>query len=149
MNRICNTCKIEKDLSMFAKYRYNGQLLHKAKCQECNKPSKQKYYQHNNAKIVEHNTEYAKINRNKINERNRLREQNDSGYKLFNLVRSTVKSAIKRNNGNKKYEATLKYLPYTIQELKRHIENLFEPWMTWENRGKYNSKTWNDNNQKT
>jgi hypothetical protein len=41
MNRICNTCKIENDLSMFAKYRYNGELLHKAKCQECNKPSKQ------------------------------------------------------------------------------------------------------------
>lgn len=38
----------------------------------------------------------------------------------------------------------MKYLPYTIQDLKQYLEKQFEPWMNWNNWGKYNSKTWND-----
>jgi hypothetical protein len=33
-------------------------------------------------------------------------------------------------------------LPYTIQELKKHLEDLFEPWMNWDNWGPYNPSTW-------
>lgn len=29
------------------------------------------------------------------------------------------------------------------------MESLFEPWMSWNNYGKYESKTWDDNNMKT
>jgi 5-methylcytosine-specific restriction endonuclease McrA len=29
----------------------------------------------------------------------------------------------------------MKFLPYTIQELKEHLEKQFESWMTWENHG--------------
>ena len=37
------------------------------------------------------------------------------------------------------------YLPYSIEELKSHIENLWEPWINWNNYGgKSNDirKTW-------
>ncbi len=36
-----------------------------------------------------------------------------------------------------------------MQELKRHLEIQFESWMTWQNRGTYNSQIWDDNNPKT
>ena len=40
-------------------------------------------------------------------------------------------------------------LPYSMEELKIHLESLFEPWMTWQNHGKYEKKNWDDNNQDT
>ena len=36
-----------------------------------------------------------------------------------------------------------------MKELKSHIENQFEPWMTWNNQGLYNLHTWNDNDSAT
>lgn len=43
----------------------------------------------------------------------------------------------------------LQYLPYSIQELKEHLEIQFEPWMTWYNHGIYDSKLWDDNDLST
>lgn len=40
-------------------------------------------------------------------------------------------------------------LPYSIDELKNHIENLFEPWMTWDNWGVYDPDIWDDDNSLT
>lgn len=37
-----------------------------------------------------------------------------------------------------------KFLPYTVENLKRHIEWQFESWMTWNNRGRYKVGEWND-----
>lgn len=36
-----------------------------------------------------------------------------------------------------------------MDELIIHLENLFEPWMSWDNYGRYNAKTWNDNDETT
>ena len=43
----------------------------------------------------------------------------------------------------------IKYLPYSIKELKCYLENKFESWMTWNNWGAYNKYTWIDNDQST
>jgi hypothetical protein len=50
-------------------------------------------------------------------------------------------------------------MPSTFQEMKYHIEDLFSApynltrdgkvWMTWENWGKYDPKTWDDNDPST
>jgi hypothetical protein len=48
-----------------------------------------------------------------------------------------------------KCHSSSKYLPYTIQELKEHLEFQFEPWMTCDNQGKYDSQTCDDNDQTT
>ena len=39
---------------------------------------------------------------------------------------------------------TFDHLPYTPEELKIHIESLWEPWMSWDNYGKFdkNRTTW-------
>lgn len=36
-----------------------------------------------------------------------------------------------------------------MEKLKRHLEGQFESWMTWDNHGRYDVKTWNDNDQNT
>lgn len=37
------------------------------------------------------------------------------------------------------------YLPYSVQELRKHLEKQFEPWMNWKNRGYYIKSDWKDN----
>ena len=50
---------------------------------------------------------------------------------------------------NKKPGPVKKLLPYSINELKQHLESQFEPWMNWKNYGPYNAKNWNDNDPST
>ena len=45
--------------------------------------------------------------------------------------------------------SVLNYLPYSINELKEHLEKNFESWMNWSNWGKYNPATWDDNDRST
>lgn len=50
----------------------------------------------------------------------------------------------KRTGSSKHGESCLQHLPYLVEELKSHIESLWESWMTWDNYGSYdyNRKTW-------
>lgn len=64
--------------------------------------------------------------------------------KLQHNVSNSVRDAIRERNGNKSGK-TFQNLPYTVQELKEHLERQFKPWMNWNNYGgKNNSKemTW-------
>jgi hypothetical protein len=149
VTKVCKKCKEEKEISMFAKYRYNGKLLHKATCRDCYKPNRQKYYKNNSSSIIFKNSTYKKQNRDAVNKRDRERRKNDIEFKLYEVVRSVVKVSIKRNQGNKNNLSTIKYLSYTIQELREHLEKQFETWMTWNNWGRYNSETWDDNDSST
>lgn len=60
-------------------------------------------------------------------------------------IHSTISGSLLYNINSYIYD----YLPYTIQELKQHLEAQFEPWMTWLNCGVYNKKIWNDQDQIT
>jgi hypothetical protein len=147
VTKICKRCGKEKELSMFAKYRNRkGVLLRKTTCRECHKPSQRKHYINHAAEIITKNSEYKKQNRAQVNERNKERRKNDPIFKMREAVRGAIKMTLKRlKNG----VSINKYLPYSIQELKEYLENQFESWMTWENHGKYNTKTWNNNDPTT
>ena len=67
--------------------------------------------------------------------------RNDPTFRLKLNISNSVRNVLKKSKNGK---STFKYLPYTIQELKQHLEKQFEPWMTWENWGVYNAKTWDD-----
>lgn len=56
---------------------------------------------------------------------------------------------LKKQSSSKNMNSIIQHLPYSLQELKQHIENLFEPWMTWSNHGKYNAKSWDDKDYTT
>jgi hypothetical protein len=49
---------------------------------------------------------------------------------IGNRVRETF-----NGRGNRKNGGTFKHLPYTPEELKLHLESLWESWMNWDNYG--------------
>lgn len=55
----------------------------------------------------------------------------DISYKL----RQIISVAINRSLKTKKDGDIHSYLDYSIEDLRKHLEGLFEDWMTWENMG--------------
>tara|TARA_R110000824_G_C15182732_1_gene673939 strand:+ start:563 stop:1159 length:597 start_codon:yes stop_codon:yes gene_type:complete len=62
------------------------------------------------------------------------RSKEDPFYVLKLRMGSWILREIKNNNGTKE-GSVWEYLPYTPQQLKEHIENQFEDWMSWESHG--------------
>lgn len=74
-------------------------------------------------------------NRDKINKQ-RLKKRNDTPHlKIRHNVSSLILQRLKRCLSSKGGKSTFSFLPYTIDELKTHLEKQFEPWMSWENYG--------------
>ena len=69
----------------------------------------------------------------------------DPVKKLKHIVGGAVRKALADRNSSKQGGRTFDHLPYTVEELKEHLESQFESWMTWENYGGTNNnpdKTW-------
>lgn len=131
------------------------------------------YYIENKEKIEIYRKQYYKNNSAKIIEKQNIRDKNHKEEKtiynkqyrathkikktkpktLETKLRQNISNAIyqnlKHNGSTKAGKSILKFLPYTIKELKNYIESIFEPWMNWNNRGSYNPKTWSDNDSST
>lgn len=90
-----------------------------------------------NAKIYyENNKEY--LNKKKA-ERYRERIKNDPLFKLKKNISALIRSKIK-NKGYTKSSRTHEILGCSFEEFKQYLESKFEPWMTWDNYGKYNGQ---------
>lgn len=57
-------------------------------------------------------------------------------YRIWHTLRARLKSAL-RHKGIRKCASTLQLLRCTPAEACKHIESLFQPGMTWENRGEW------------
>lgn len=78
----------------------------------------------------------------------KLKVQANVSLRLHNNMRRRVIHHLS-NNKLRKTSHTFDLVGYSRDKLKSYIESLFEPWMTWENWGKYDSKTWDNNNSST
>lgn len=121
----------EKNALKIAEYRENTR-------------DKQKLYRIENAEIIKQNKKiYRQNNKDKINELNkkyvRNRRQNDINFRILTNIKSLISSSIKRK-GYLKNNKTEQILNCSFEEFKLHIESKWEPWMTWENYGKYNGE---------
>jgi len=135
------------------KYRkYKQTEEYKQKSKEYKQKTKQhiqkwgkEYFINNKEKIMK----YRQDNKEKIlktnSKRRAERVSTDPSFKLRILISAYLRSTFKKKNG----ESMLKHLPYTLDELKKHLESQFEPWMSWNNHGRYSPKTWNDNDSLT
>lgn len=97
---------------------------------------KQKEYRYKNKEFI--------YKRN--NEYNRNKSKTDPTFKIRRNVSRLINIML---NGEKGGKSILKYLPYTMIQLKQHIESQFEPWMTWQNWGQYKIDSWNDQDPAT
>ena len=68
----------------------------------------------------------------RVNEMQRQRRKNDVRFKLTVWARDQIHRCL---NGATKDKHSLDILGYTAQELKLHLESLWEPGMSWENYG--------------
>jgi len=108
------------------------------------------YREQNREKINERQKAYCKQNREKINERQKAyRKQNrdkmriyernkrktDLNFKLSGNLRTRVRQVLK---GKCKSKNTLKLLGCSVDFLKKHLENQFQPGMSWNNYGNPN-----------
>lgn len=100
---------------------------------EINKESKKVY----NKLYREANKE--RINRSRIKynrEHRKIRYHTDHNYRLITNLRSTVRRVLKENKIGKR---TKDFIDYNMQELKNHLESLWQEGMSWEN---YNYYGW-------
>lgn len=158
--KICSKCGTEKEDNYFAKHRLQCKDCFKKIKAECNKKydlnnkekisiRRNRYKTNNKERIALSNHNYYINNKNKcLKSHNRTHNKTYHSNPLFklrkrcsNMVRDYIKGS---KNGS-----IIKYLPYTIYELKEHLEKQFESWITWQNWGKYDPKTWDDNNSAT
>ena len=156
---ICNCCKKIKNRLHQRKARKEhpeyfleaNRKYNKKHHEKVNK-KKQEYFEKNRDKFLEYHKNYREINKDKIREtiriRDRQRRKEDIHYYLKKTISRSIGYYLKLNNSRKNGGSTLKSLPYTMEELKQHLEKQFEPWMNWENRGIF-SKNWDDNDSST
>jgi hypothetical protein len=95
-------------------------------------------------RISDMNDERAERARQSARTRMKLRRDTDIMFKVTSHVSRLVALMLKSNKSSKVGKSIREYLLWDNLQLKEHIERQFEPWMNWNNYGKYNSQTWND-----
>jgi len=104
---------------------------------------KDKEYREANKLIISNKRkEYRKNNWELVRAReklNQIKKREDPFYRLKDAIRHRVRSSIK-NNGYSKKSKTYQILGCSYEEFKQHLESKWEPWMNWDNYGKYNGE---------
>jgi len=166
--KTCTKCNNDKDLICFynSKASSDGK---RSVCKECDNSRKKLYYDKNRTDILEKaenyratnktkisaiNKKYNAKNKTKINAKNKLRAKKKTKYyinyvkkrktidKLFSFkltIKKLIHSSFYRKNITKAV-ASRKILGCTFEYFKQYLEDRFESWMTWENRGLYNGE---------
>jgi hypothetical protein len=176
--KICKTCKIAKTLDDFSKLKsVNGNIYHRSSCKECRKPIvkeiNRKHRKKNRENLIKRSAEWyltvkddeiykEKVaensarwnlkNKDKVNARAAERERKKRKNPVYRIrlnVGRSVREALSIQGVKKGWRSFFDYVDYTLEDLKIHLESLFEPWMTQNNYGSYSVKNWNDNDSST
>jgi hypothetical protein len=130
--KVCSKCNIEKNITQF--YFRKEINSHRNECIQC---------------LNSKNNKYRQDNKKIINSRRTERRRNNIILKVRNNISTRIRLALKAKKSYKNGKSILKYLPYTLLELKQHLELQFKSWMCWDNWGVYSADTWNDNDPLT
>jgi hypothetical protein len=124
-----------------ARYYANKHILEKQNCDQCGveyQPTRTDRKFCSNECGVTH---WQLSHKDYIKQDQRDRYHNDVDRKISMCLRSRINKGLK---DNVKSKSTMKLIGCSIDFLKKHLESQFEPWMTWENHGRYskNRLTW-------
>lgn len=96
--------------------------------------------------------EYRDTHKDELRETNRkynkTRKAKDKIYRIRGNMSGAVTRHLKKFNKTKD-GSILSHMPYLMSELKQHLEDQFEWWMSWKNYGGYNKNTWNESDPST
>lgn len=167
--RICSICSLEKPLSDYPVGKNKGKPYLYSYCRICfNQKSLAKsrrykernreklsaysreYYQNNTSQCKLYFKRYYQEHASEIKEAAKNHVYNkrkaDASFRVKESVSSRIFQALR---GRKLGAPTFNHLGYSIDALKTHLESLFEPWMSWNNWGRYNVNTWKDDDSST
>jgi len=96
-------------------------------------------YLNNRESKIEYQKEYQQNNKDKRNKYLSERRKNDDLFRLITNIRNLINNSFYDMNYSKTSK-TQEILGCSFVELKSYLESKFEPWMTWKNRGLYNSE---------
>lgn len=144
----CSKCLIFVPFEQFWKSKHTIDGFYSS-CIQCTKLSSSKFSE----RKLKNQRDWRKNNlqkaRSLINNWDKRKRQTDPSYKLRRNVMHAIVASI-RNYGFKNEQtialnkAIFAYLPYTANQLKTHIEALWEDWMNWDNYGRFHPEheTW-------
>jgi len=117
------------------------------------------YREENKEDLKERRKTHAERDRKTKREWQKKKRQEDPMFKLRSIVSCTIRRSLKNQGSDKNGESCWDHLPYTPEMFKEHIEAQFslpenldskgQVWMNWDNHGKYNAKTWKDDDFST
>jgi hypothetical protein len=126
---------------------------HYQECKEEKQEYNHQYYQDNRDQLILDAKIYG-INhpewlRDYHNQYAKKRRASDPSFRIRASISSLINFYLKGNGSSKNGESCINYLPFSIQQLIQHLEYHFEPWMTWNNYGRYDTTTWDDHDFST
>ena len=151
--KTCNRCHTPKELTLFSKCKAKKDG-YQSRCKECdsllakkwrnnnkdyNKIRGKNWRDANKTKVIENNNNWRINNPSYKKEYEKNRKLKDIIYRLKHNITSSVGVEIKRKGYTKK-SRTYKIIGLTFEEFKNYIESKFQPWMNWDNYGKYNGE---------
>lgn len=130
----------------------NQRKYHEINKNRINQKMRERWWNNRDVELVR-SRRYSIENKEKIKEKRRDRAKilrlTSPCFKLKENLSREIRRALLKNNKSKNNHSILNYLPYSIQDLKQHLESQFESWMTWKNYGKYDKNKWNDHDNNT
>jgi hypothetical protein len=95
-------------------------------------------------RVSEMTEERARSTRENSRIRMKLRRNSDPMFRVAGHISRLVTFMIKSNGSSKFGKSIQEFLSWNKLELRAHLEKQFETWMTWDNYGRYDPKTWKD-----
>lgn len=150
----CTKCKEWKTLDCFNK-RSTAKDGLRSQCRDCDKKDKQKWDVDNKQHCLEYSRQYRKQNKQKIKEYSKeYYSKNQEKYREYSKQYKQCNVEIVRNQYKKNFNyysllnainfllrgkiqtsKVFNNLPYTLQELRSHLESQFTSEMSWSNYG--------------
>ena len=134
--KTCSICDIEKSIDHFSR-KSDSRSGYRSSCKECSSSKGKEYYIENKEELNRKGREWKKNNPEKhkkiMREYCRERRKTDPSFKLRENVGRAIRAALLK----KKDRSITTLLPYTMDELKSHLEGQFSAEMSWENYGTY------------
>lgn len=103
--------------------------------------------------------QYQSEHKEERNERERVKRQNDPSYRLRINISTLINFYLKKEGSSKNGASCMEYIPWTIEEFWQDFEMKFalpenltqdgRIWMHRDNQGKYDPKTWNEDDSST
>ena len=119
-----------------------GRLANNAQSRKWQKKNKEKYLEIH-ARFREKHKDKIKEKRNSeegrkySREYQRKRRREEPAYRLKHNVSRQIHHALFRREGSKRGRSVFEFLPYSVKQLKEHLESQFDEKMSWENYGSH------------